>query len=226
MAARSTEPPPRFSDLFATGTRERAIILFIAQFLFVWAYAASIFLFPSFLREVRALDAFNFSLLIGAGNAIGVLGYGLAAWIGERVWTRRNTVVLWTLFGAFLFQALVWVPTTFGQILFVYALMSMFFYGSAAVKFAYLAEVFPTRIRALAMACCGSLAVTLGSAAGPYTVSLAIEFWGWHLGYATLVGAPLALAGLLYLTLDSLPSGLEVEDIVNRIGKEVQPSHG
>jgi hypothetical protein len=34
------------------------------------------------------------------------------------------------------------------------------------------------------------------------------------------VGVPLALAGLLYLTLDSLPSGLEVEDIVNRIGKE------
>ena len=226
VAARSTESPPRFSDLFATGIRERAITLFIAQFLFVWAYAASIFLFPSFLREVRALDAFNFSLLIGAGNAIGVLGYMLAAWTGERVWTRRNTVVLWTLLGALLFQVLVWVPTSFGQILLVYALMSMFFYGSAAVKFAYLAEVFPTRIRALAMACCGSLAVTLGSAAGPYTVSLAIEYWGWHLGYATLVGVPLALSGLLYLTLDSLPSGLEVEDIVNRIGKEAQPSHG
>ena len=183
-------------------------------------------MFPSFLREVRALDAFNFSLLIGAGNAIGVLGYMLAAWTGERVWTRRNTVVLWTLLGALLFQVLVWVPTSFGQILLVYALMSMFFYGSAAVKFAYLAEVFPTRIRALAMACCGSLAVTLGSAAGPYTVSLAIEYWGWHLGYATLVGVPLALSGLLYLTLDSLPSGLEVEDIVNRIGKEAQRSHG
>ena len=52
-------------------------------------------------------------------------------------------------------------------------------------------------------------------------MALAIESWGWHLGYATLVGLPLALAGLLYLTLDSLPSGLEVEDIVNRIGKEV-----
>jgi len=57
-------------------------------------------------------------------------------------------------------------------------------------------------------------------------VSLAIESWGWHLGYATLVGVPLALAGLLYLTLDSVPSGLEVEDIANRIGKEAQPNHG
>ena len=226
VAARTQEAPPAFAELFAKGTRERALTLFLAQFLFVWAYAASIFLFPSFLREVRALDAFNFSLLIGAGNAVGILGYVLAAWIGERVWTRRNTVVLWTLLGSLLFQVLVWVPETFSHILLTYALMSMFFYGSAAVKFAYLAEVFPTRIRTLAMACCGSLAVTLGSAAGPYSVSRAIEIWGWQVGYALLVGVPLGLAGLLYLTLDALPSGLEVEEIVDRVNKGVAPNYG
>jgi len=226
VAARAQEAPPTFAELFAKGTRERALTLFLAQFLFVWAYAASIFLFPSFLREVRALDAFNFSLLIGAGNAVGILGYVLAAWIGERVWTRRNTVVLWTLLGSLLFQVLVWVPETFSHILLTYALMSMFFYGSAAVKFAYLAEVFPTRIRTLAMACCGSLAVTLGSAAGPYSVSRAIEIWGWQVGYALLVGVPLGLAGLLYLTLDALPSGLEVEEIVDRVNKGVAPNYG
>ena len=226
VATRAQEAPPTFAELFAKGTRERALTLFLAQFLFVWAYAASIFLFPSFLREVRALDAFNFSLLIGAGNAVGILGYVLAAWIGERVWTRRNTVVLWTLLGSLLFQVLVWVPETFSHILLTYALMSMFFYGSAAVKFAYLAEVFPTRIRTLAMACCGSLAVTLGSAAGPYSVSRAIEIWGWQVGYALLVGVPLGLAGLLYLTLDALPSGLEVEEIVDRVNKGVAPNYG
>ena len=113
VAARSEQAPPAFADLFAKGIRERALTLFAAQFLFVWAYAASIFLFPSFLREVRALDAFNFSLLIGAGNAIGVIGYVLAAWVGERIWTRRNTVVLWTVLGSILFQVLVWVPETF-----------------------------------------------------------------------------------------------------------------
>ncbi len=226
LKARVEQRPARLADLFDRGIRERAITLFFAQFLFVWAYAASIFLFPSFLREVRELDAFNFSLLIGAGNAIGVIGYLLAAWIGERVWTRRNTVVLWTLLGSLLFQILVWVPETFSEILMIYALMSMFFYGSAAVKFAYLAEVFPTRIRTLAMACCGSLAVTLGSAAGPYSVSLAIEAWGWHLGYAVVVGVPLALAALLYLTLDSLPSGLEVEEIEQRMKKENSLRHG
>lgn len=118
------------------------------------------------------------------------------------------------------------MPEIFSGILMVYSLINMFFYGSAAVKSAYLAEVFPTRIRTLAMACCGSLAVTLGSAAGPYSVSLAIEAWGWHLGYAVVVGVPLALAGLLYLTLDSLPSGLEVEDIEQRMTQEGSPRYG
>jgi MFS family permease len=71
------------------------------------------------------------------------------------------------LLGGALMVLLGWLADRVGRL----PLMSMFFYGSAAVKFAYLAEVFPTRIRALAMACCGSLAVTMGSAAGPYRVT-------------------------------------------------------
>jgi MFS family permease len=201
------------SELFAPGIRRRAILLFCAQFLFVWAYAGSIFLFPSYLHESRGLESFDFSILIGAGNAIGIVGYILAAVTGEFFMTRRNTVVLWTLLGSLMFQVLVWGTSGFDQILFVYGLMSMFFYGSAAVKFAYLAEVFPTRVRATAMATCGSLAVTLGSAAGPLMVSLAVERVGWDYGYAALVGIPLACAGLLYLFLTPVPSGLEVEEV-------------
>ena len=204
---------PRLRELWAPGVRRRAILLFCAQFMFVCAYAASIFLFPSFLREARGLEAFDFSLLIGAGNAIGVLGYILAAVTGEFLMTRRNTVVLWTLTGAVLFQVLVWWASDFGEMLLAYGLMSMFFYGSAAVKFAYMAEVFPTRLRATAMATCGSLAVTLGSALGPLGASVAIESWGWDLGYSILIGIPLAVAGLLYLLLTPIPSGLEVEDV-------------
>ena len=201
------------AELFGPDIRRRALLLFGAQFLFVWAYAASIFLFPSFLREARGLESFDFSLLIGAGNAIGVAGYILAAVTGEFLITRRNTVVIWALLGAVLFQVLVWWASDFRQMLIVYGLMSMFFYGSAAVKFAYLAEVFPTRLRATAMATCGSLAVTLGSAAGPLMVALAVERWGWHLGYSGLVGVPLVLAALAYLLLTPVPSGLEVEEV-------------
>lgn len=201
------------TELLAPGIRRRAILLFCAQFMFVWAYAGSIFLFPSYLADSRGFESFDFSLLIGAGNAIGILGYVLAAVTGEFWMTRRNTVVLWTMLGALTFQAVVWLTTDFNSVLLAYGLMSMFFYGSAAVKFAYLAEVFPTRLRATAMASCGSLAVTLGSASGPLMVSLAVERFGWDVGYATVVGVPLIVAGFLYLFLTPVPSGLEVEEI-------------
>ncbi|MFK7955296.1 MAG: MFS transporter [Lysobacterales bacterium] len=203
----------RLAELWAPGIRRRAVLLFCAQFLFVWAYAGSIFLFPSYLSEHRSMASVEFSLLIGAGNAIGIVGYVLAAVIGEFYLTRRNTVVIWTMLGAIMFQLLVWQAATYTQILLTYGVMSMFFYGSAAVKFAYLAEVFPTRLRATAMASCGSLAVTLGSAAGPLSASLAVEKIGWTYGYSMLVGVPLFLAGLLYLFLTPVPSGLEVEEV-------------
>ena len=214
-AAKDQLSPRPIRELFSASMRHRTIILFSAQFLFVWAYSASIFLFPSYLREFRGMEAFDFALVIGAGNAIGILGYILAAWVGEYLLSRRNTVVIWTVIGAVLFELMIWTTESFWEILAVYSFMSMFFYGSAAVKFAYLAEVFPTYIRSTAMTFCGSGAVVLGSAAGPYCVSLAVEQWGWTLGYATLVGVPLLMAGLLYLALMPIPSGLEVEDIQN-----------
>ncbi len=205
--------PVRVSELFSPEFRARTLLLFSAQFLFVSAYAGSIFLFPSYLSESRGYESFEFSLLIGAGNTIGILGYILAAITGEFWLTRRNTVVIWTLLGAVFFQALVWFTDSFLEVLIVYGIMSMFFYGSAAVKFAYLAEVFPTRLRATAMSTSGSLAVTLGSAAGPTVAAEAIERSSWDVGYSIFIGVPLVLAGILYLFLKPVPSGLEVEEV-------------
>jgi len=212
-ARQSSGVPPRARELLAAGIRRRTVLLFSAQFLFVWAYAGSIFLFPSYLSEERGFESSGYSMLIGAGNAIGILGYVLAAVVGEFLITRRTTVVVWTLAGAAMFQVMVWLTHDFHGLLIAYGLMSMFFYGTSAVKFAYLAEVFPTRLRATAMASCGSLAVVLGSAAGPMMVSVAVERYGWNFGYSILVGVPLLMAGLLYLLLTPIPSGLEVEEV-------------
>lgn len=220
LAARANEKKASARDLLAPEYRRRTLLLFCAQFLFVWAYAGSVFMFPSFLVEVRGLDRSQYPMLIGIGHLIGSLGYILAAYVGEFVWSRRNTVVVWTLTGAVCFQCLIWFTDDFTSTLIAFGVMSMFFYGSAAVKFAYLAEVFPTRIRATAMTLAGSLAVILGSAAGPYCASLAVERFGWNLGYSVLVGVPLAMAGFLYLFLKKIPSGLEVEEVQTMYAKE------
>ncbi len=220
IAARAASTTrPQIRELFAPGLKYRTVLLFCAQFLFICAYAGSIFNFPFYLTEARGYSSFNFSALIGAGNAIGILGYILAAVTGEFFLTRRNTVVIWTLLGAVMFQVLVWGTEEYIEVLIAYGVMSMFFYGSAAVKFAYLAEVFPTRLRATALSTSGSLAVTLGSASGPLLVSKAVERFGWDIGYATLVGVPLVMAGLLYLFLTPVPSGLEVEEVEAMLAK-------
>ncbi|MFN2099908.1 MFS transporter [Altererythrobacter sp. MF3-039] len=203
----------RVRDLFAPGMARRTSILFFAQFLFVWAYAGSIFLLPSFLAEDRGFDPQGYSLFIGIGNLVGVLGYIGAAYVGEFVLNRRDTVVIWTLAGSFAFQFLIWGPTGFAASLAAYSLMAMFFYGTAAAKFAYVAEIFPTRLRATGVAFCGSFAVTLGSASGPLAASFIAERYGWDIGLSVVVGTPLFLAGLLYFLLARVPSGLEVEEV-------------
>ena len=110
VSARTADQPrARVRDLLAPGIRQRALLLFAAQFLFVWAYAGSIFLFPSYLSDARGLESVDFSRLIGAGNAIGILGYVLAAVTGEFWLTRRTTLIVWTLLGAAMFQVLVWM---------------------------------------------------------------------------------------------------------------------
>ncbi|MEO0996216.1 MAG: MFS transporter [Pseudomonadota bacterium] len=211
--AAATAGRVRLAELFRGDIWRRVRLLFVAQFLFVWAYAGSVFLFPSFLAEARGLEPAAYASLIGTGHAIGVLGYVLAAWVGEFVLTRRDTVVIWSLLGAAAFQWLVWGTDDYGSTLLAYGVMSMFFYGTAAVKFAYLAELFPTRLRATAMAVCGSVAVTLGSAAGPYCVAKAVEWYGWNSAYSVVVGVPLTAAGILYCFLTRVPSGLEVEQV-------------
>ena len=98
-----------------------------------------------------------------------------------------------------------------------FGVMAMFFYGTAAVKFAYVAEIFPTRLRATGLAFCGSLAVTLGTAVGPLTISYSVEHIGWDRAFSLFGALPLFLAGLMYLLLKPVPSGLDVDEVADRV---------
>lgn len=220
VEAKASGAKAKISDLFEKSMRSRTCILFLAQYMFVWAYAGSIFLFPSFLAEDRGLSKEGYSLFIGFGNLIGIFGYVGAALVGEFLLTRRDTVVIWTMAGAVTFQFLIWGPTDYYGSLAAYCVMAMFFYGGAAVKFAYISEIFPTRLRATGVAFCGSLAVTLGSASGPLMASYAADLFGWTIGLSAVIGVPIIIAGLLYFLLARVPSGLEVEAVESFLNKE------
>jgi MFS family permease len=207
-------------DLFTPEMRARSITTFIAQFLFVIAYGGSAIFFPTYFVESRGLEIGSSSLLVGLGNGVGVFGYIIAAYVGEFVLTRRTTVVIWTLLGASAFLFLVWGTETYAATITAFAVMTMFFYGAAAVKFAYIAEIFPTHLRATGLAFCGSLAVNFGTALGPLMVSTAVERIGWDMAFTVVVGIPLVLAGLFYLLLKPVPSGIDVDDVQTHLARK------
>jgi AAHS family cis,cis-muconate transporter-like MFS transporter len=211
----------KVAALFAPEMRVRTITLFLAQFIFVIAYGVSAIWLPSYLIESRGLPQSDATYIVGYANAVAVVGYIVAAYTGEFIFSRRTTVTIWTLLGATSFLCMIWFTSGYWDTLIVLCITTTFFYGTAAVKFAYIAEVFPTHIRATGLAVCSSLAVNLGIAAGPLAVTYSIDDLGWDMAMSIVVAIPLAIAGLLYLRLKPIPSGLEVEEVHRRLSADV-----
>jgi MFS family permease len=203
----------KLAALFAPEMRVRTVTLFLAQFIFVIAYGAASLWLPTYLKEARGFIQSDATYIVGYANAVAVVGYVIAAVTGEFFLTRRTTVTIFTLLGATSFLAMVWFTSGYWDTLIVLCFATTFFYGTAAVKFAYIAEVFPTHLRATGLAVCSSLAVNLGIAVGPLVVTYGVEFFDWNMTLSVVVGVPLAVAGLLYLRLKPIPSGLEVEEV-------------
>lgn len=203
----------KLAALFAPDMRLRTITLFFAQFIFVIAYGALSIWLPTYLAEARGFAQREATQIVGYANAVAVIGYIIAAFVGEFVLTRRTTVTIWTLLGATSFLCMIWLTSGYWDTLIVLCITTTFFYGTAAVKFAYVAEVFPTHLRATGLAVCSSLAVNLGIALGPLIVTYGVASMDWDMTLSTVVAIPLALAGLLYLRLKPVPSGLEVEEV-------------
>jgi len=205
------------AELFAPGIRRRTITLFAAQYCFVVAYGGAFIFAPLYFHEARGFDIGHTATLVGMSNLIGIFGYFLAAWVGEFYLTRRTTTVIWTLLGSACFIVFLWLTNSYLQSMVVFSIMAVFLLGAAAVKFAYVAELFPTRIRATGIAFCGSFAVLLGQATGPVVIGWLADTRGWNVAMFAGGAVPLALAGLLYLFLEPVPSGLDVDEVQRRL---------
>ncbi|MCC5868786.1 MAG: MFS transporter [Gammaproteobacteria bacterium] len=208
---------PALAKLFLPGIRRRTITLFIAQYFFVIAYGGAFIFSPLYFHESRGFNIASTASLVGLSNLIGILGYLVAAWVGEFWLTRRTTTVIWTLLGGVFFTIFIWGSTTYWESMLAFSVMALFLLGTAAVKFAYIAEIFPTRLRATGIAFCGSLAVTLGSATGPVIIGWMADNYGWDIAMFLGGAIPLFVAGLLYLLLKPVPSGLEIDEVQRRL---------
>lgn len=217
VAPAANAPRPSLGALFAPGIRRRTVTLFLAQYFFVIAYGGAFIFSPLYFHEARGFDIAGTATLVGLSNLIGVLGYFLAAWVGEFHLTRRTTTVVWTLLGSVFFVVFLWFTDGYAASMVAFSVMAVFLLGAAAVKFAYIAELFPTHLRATGLAFCGSFAVSLGQATGPALIGWLADTRGWNVAMFVGGALPLLVAGILYLYLKPLPSGLDVDEVQRRL---------
>jgi hypothetical protein len=146
--------------------------------------------------------------LVGLSNGIAVVGYLAAAVIGEYWLTRRTVFIVWALGGALSLLGLIWLAHGHTQDVIWFAAMSALFYGAMAVLPVVVAEIFPTEVRATALAVCASAPLSLGFAIFPLAVPLVIGSQGWEAGLSIIVVPAIVVAGLAALLLPNRRSGL------------------
>jgi putative MFS transporter len=201
----------RVRSLFRGHYRQRAILGWLAFFLFGGAYAGTAFYFPTFFQEVRHYSTEDATRLVGISYGIGFLGYIAASVVGEFFTTRRNTVVIWTWIGAVAVIGVIWVDTGYVGSVVWFGLTAMFFYGTAAVLTTFIAEIFPTHIRATAVGVVAGGGINVGFALYPLLVAELVEMRGWQMAFTVAIVPSLALAGLCMFFLPNLRSGEELE---------------
>ncbi len=202
----------RVASLFLGDYRKRAILGWLAFFMFGGAYAGTAFYFPTFFQQVRHYTPEDATILVGISYGIGFLGYVAAAFVGEFVTTRRNTVIIWTWTGAVAVLGVIWIDQGYYGNMIWFGLTAVFFYGTAAVLTTFIAEIFPTRIRATAVAVVAGLGINVGFAIYPLLVAELVGDRGWQFAFTITVVPSLILAGLFTLFLPNLRSGTSLED--------------
>jgi MFS family permease len=213
--ARSTQG--RFSELFAPGMRYRSIVLFLGEYFHVFAYGSTILL-TAYLQEFRRFTTHDAVSLVGWSYGVGAIGYVLAAIVGEFFLSRRTTCIVWAWLGSLAFFVMIWWARDYWTTVALYCLTTIFFYGTTAVKFTFIAENFPARLRATGVTFSGSLAVNLGIATGPLALSYAVTWFGgdWNKAYTLCGILPVFISGAFFLLMPEVPLGLE-EDRAERL---------
>jgi MFS family permease len=202
-----------FALLLGPEYRYRVLFGWLAFFLFGGAYAGTAFYFPTFYQTVRGYSAEDATFVVGLAYGSGILGYIGASLVGEFLTTRRNTIVIWLWTGALGVTGVIWNEQGFWGNVAWFSVTAMFFYGTAAVLTTYIAEIFPTRIRATAVAVVAGSGINLGFAIFPVLVAGLIESHGWNVAFTLAVIPSLVLAGAITLAMPNLASTAALEDV-------------
>ena len=208
----------KFSELFAPPMIFRTICLFLGEYFHVFAYGSTILL-TAYFQEFRSFTMRDAVSLVGWSYAVGALGYILAAIVGEFFLARRTTCIIWAWLGSAAFFTMIWWAKDYWTTVLFYCLMTIFFYGTTAVKFTFIAENFPARLRATGVTFSGSLAVNLGVATGPLALSYAVTYFegDWNKAYTLCGILPIFVSGAFFLLMPKVPLGIEEDRLAGII---------
>jgi len=195
---------PSIRELFRPGIRRKTLLLFTGQFLSVFAIGASTLL-TAYFRESRGWGAEQAIETVAISMGVAILGYITAAFVGEFLISRRNTIVIWCLLASVAFIPMLWFATGFSATLIAFCVLTFFFYGSYAVIATFIAENFPAELRATATSFAGSFAVNLGFGLGPLALSYIYPVFGWEWGLTWTAAVPIAIAGIVFLASKPVP---------------------
>ena len=199
----------RMSELFASRMAYRTIMLFLGEYFHVFAYGSTILL-TAYFQEFRGFSMRDSVSLVGWSYGVGAIGYIVAAVVGEFVLSRRTTCIVWAWLGSVAFFTMIWWARDYWSTVLSYCLMTMLFYGTTAVKFTFIAENFPARLRATGVTFSGSLAVNLGIATGPLALSYAVAYFDgdWNKAYTLCGILPIFISGAFFLLMPKVPLGI------------------
>jgi MFS family permease len=198
-----------FAELFSRRMRFRSVVLFLGEYFHVFAYGSTILL-TAYFQEFRGFSVRDSVSLVGWSYAVGAIGYVVAAIVGEFWISRRTTCIVWAWLGSVAFFVMIWRTADYWPTAIFFCLMTMFFYGTTAVKFTFIAENFPARLRATGVTFSGSLAVNLGVATGPLALSYAVQYFGgdWNKAYTLCGILPIFISGAFFLLMPKEPLGI------------------
>lgn len=155
-----------FRDVLAGPHRREAILVSGLAFLVNLAMLAAIYWFSYFAQQERGFTKGDVGLFLAVGYPLGISGYFAAGWLSDR-FGRRRTGVVFMFVGMVMGIAL--YQSSDKNVMFVLLVLSVFFgIGINPILGAVVTELFPTEIRATAVAFARSVFGTLGGTLGPF----------------------------------------------------------
>jgi MFS family permease len=187
--------------LWHSDNRRTMLLCLSGSYAVSLAIGSFTYFIPTFLADVHGADLGSATRITGLSYAIGSIGYIAAAFIGEYVLGRRNTLVLWAWIGAAALAGGVWLVESPVILIAVLGMTIMFLFGTEAVRMPLIGESFPSEIRATATSLSGSLGVTTGWLTAPLVVAASVPALGWQYTYTLVACLPLLVAGVMFAML-------------------------